>query len=161
MNDFNPRDKVYLKRRYVKGGNIWYPGYYKVMELPVEVRNKTFLGDTLPASSANYSDAIKKQKISITSKKPLVEKTAYGEPLPTVVEKNKPAKSSVKPNLKVAINTASVEEMVELTYVGTATATQIVEARKESPFKDIQDLSDRVSLSRGNWQEIADNILFS
>lgn len=158
---FNPDDRVYLKLRYVKGGNIWYPGYYTFKQLPSEIQNEKFLDVSEKKATAenSYSEAIKKQKISITAEKPLMEKTAYGKPTATVVNQGK-QKTVVDPNLKVLVNSATVEELTKLNSVGIAIANKIVEARKLTPFKDIKDLSDRVSLQRGSWNDIETNILF-
>ena len=154
MEELKPTDRVYLKHRYYSNGNIWYPGHYQFGELPEELKTEKYLDIGKKVSPpTDYNSAIKKQKIAVTATKPLVEKTAYGEPSPTVI-------ANKKTPINININSATAEELAKLKNVSVAIATKIIEARTKKTFADIEDLKSRVKLNRGSWDDIKSNLLF-
>ena len=54
----------------------------------------------------------------------------------------------------VNINTATREELIDLKYVGKATAAKAIKSRGEKPFSGLSDLDKRVPLAAGrSWEE--------
>lgn len=90
-------------------------------------------------------------------------------PLPTVgpgtVAAAAPPPPTAAPPLvgngKLNVNTASVAELDKLPGIGEVLSQRIIEARKNGPFKDVDDLRTRVTgLSRSTLDKIKDLIIF-
>ncbi len=154
--ELKPTDKVYLKQRYIKEGNVFFQGHYKVAELPKAVLNEEYINvigqESLPQ---NYQSALKKQVIEITSTAPATKQVSYPASNP-----KSPPEKPLTPSIKLNVNSATAEEIAKLKNVSMAIATKIIEARNKKPFVDIEDLKSRIKLNRGSWDDIQSNLLY-
>ena len=73
-------------------------------------------------------------------------------------DKEKEKAKKARKNDKININTASVNELQEIPWVGESTAQSIIEYRKNTPFKTIEDIKNVSGIGEGKFSKMKDKI---
>lgn len=157
-----PIDKtkpVYLKKIIPYGSNIFHPREYRPGELPEALLSEEFVSQIVESASSQAVGLREVVPMEITVTSPNTTPAKY--PTDTVIVKPQEIIEKKAPSLtKVNINTASSEEIAKLPVVNSQAATVVLKEREKTLFKDVEDLQNRVPLSKGKWQDLADKISF-
>ncbi|MBW4635285.1 MAG: helix-hairpin-helix domain-containing protein [Iphinoe sp. HA4291-MV1] len=157
----DPSKPVRLLKHVSYGTDFYQPREYQPGELPaallisgvvsqVESRGEIAMLSlgALPGAIApivSYKDAVPVQEMTMTPQEPAATALAFGPPsLP----------------VRLQVNQATIDELSKLPGVGTATAMKLIAERDKGAFTSLQDLSDRISLPRGKWEDLRANLLF-
>ena len=101
-----------------------------------------------PAQKLNDSD-----KIIIPEKKDNDESSTIDEGFNDESSQNESSISD-----KININTATKDELTTLTGIGEATANKIINYRKNSPFKEIEDIMNVPGIGEAKFNNIKEDI---
>lgn len=153
MTEIDKTKPVRLKQLAAIGGNIYHEGDYQPGALPDSLLNDAYVTQDAPPlpGSPITASTVQVEQIEISTTSETVTPKGYPTPTPVL-------NTSIVS--KVNINTADNDTLASLPNVGPPTAVKILEAREKGLFKDLQDLSDRVSLTRGKWEDIQTRLLF-
>lgn len=134
---------IYLKKDYrTKSGNFYSKGKYNSLdELPKELQGSELLDIKKP-----------EVEIEILKKKDIVEfnKTERTEFIPELSKELNTSLPMVPEEVKIKINSATIEEISSLKGIGKVTAKKVTELRETSPFSSVKDLDERVPLYGSN-----------
>lgn len=99
----------------------------------------------------------------IQLEKPVIEEAV--PPQPVVVTEKAPIERLVKRDkeklqkaLKININTASSRELQKIPYIGSKSAQNIIDYRKDYPFDSIEDIMDIHGFGEKTFEKIKDYI---
>lgn len=153
----DPTKPVRLKQLAVISSNIYHPREYQPGELPDVLLNDSWVIQDAPPTPLQplTTSARTIQQLEISTRSETVSPKAYPTPPPVVVSGTAPTVGE-----KVNVNTSVNDALAGLPNIGPQTATNILKQREKGLFKDLKDLGDRVPLSRGKWDDIADKLVF-
>lgn len=146
----DPTKPVRLLAHVPYGTDFYHPREYQPGELPAALLVEGIVSqdkEVVVAPLMTYKDAASVQEVVVTSSDVAVTPAAFGQ-FPVLV------------NERLYVNKASVDEFSKLPGVGTATALKLVTERDKKVFEGLQDLSDRVPLPRGKWEDLQAYLLF-
>lgn len=148
----DPKKKIKLKRLFFDGGNAYHPGWYEPGYLPESCLCEGLVSqeDSI-LDKPDYKNSITTQAISIGTNQPKTEQATFQGEKPIVAAGAK---------AKINVNKATVEKLVGLPNIGIATANKIVEARGTKPFADIKELSEKIELNKGSWEDLKEQLIF-
>lgn len=153
MAEIDKSKPVRLKQLAAIGGNIYHEGEYQPGALPDSLLNDAYVTQDAPPppGSPITASSVQVEKIEISTTSETVTPKGYPTPTPVL---------NASATAKINVNTADSDLLGSLPNINPPTAVKILEAREKGLFKDLQDLSDRVTLTRGKWQDLSSRLLF-
>lgn len=132
-------------------GEVKHPGVYKFSKderVVAAIKAAGGLTDKASAESINQAEKMKDgQQLTIPSKKQVTKKERSDA---TAVQSS---------SGKININTASVQELMTLTGIGEAKASDIISYREEhGPFSETSDIMKIQGIKEGIYNKIKDKI---
>ena len=143
---------VRLLRHVHHNGNFYHPREYSPGELPSE-----FLVEGVVTQSplslqvfSPMSGSFESTEININVENTNINQTSFKKVQQPLIMVS-----------KVQVNQATIDVLSSLAGITVPTARKVVEEYQKTPFKDLQDLSDRVPFPKGGkWDSLAEQLVF-
>ena len=149
----DPSKPVQLTKIANIGADFYFPRTYKPGELPDILMQEAYVTQ-VESEPVVVTSSFETKQVEFASSEPIVKGKSY--PVETVTIEKMVEQASTKVN----VNTADIDALSGLPSVGPSAASKVIAARAQKPFADIKDLSDRVPLSRGKWEDLQDKLEF-